>query len=165
MNEQGMTDAARQELMTAAEDGARNYFKQGLNCAESVLKTMLDLKLIDYPPEIVALSTVFGGGIAHTRNACGAVLGACMAISAAHGRKNPLEKETLQERVQELYGEEGLYAFFQRFLKEVEEEYGTIICSEMSEGYDWESKPRKRNCMGITTTCAGLAVKYILEPR
>ncbi len=161
----GRLMATKEELIKAAEENARNYFRQGLNCAESVLKSFIDSGITDFPPEVVALSSGFGGGIARTKNACGAVLGACMAIGTVHGRKDPLAKTEMRDRVEELYGANGIYAFYRKFLDEVEEEYGSIVCSELSKGYDWEGKPRKRNCMGITTFCAGLAVKYALEER
>lgn len=150
-------------LSTQAEEASRNYFRQGLNCSECALQAFLDLGITDFPPEIVALSSGFGGGIGMTRNTCGAVLGAALAIGTLRGRKNPLAKETMQERVAELNSEDGIYQFFRRFIEEMEAEYGTIVCRELTKDYDWDSKPRKKNCQGIIGYAVKLAVKYALE--
>ena len=46
-------------------------------------------------------------------------------------------------------------------IEEIEAKYGTLICREMSQPFgDFDSKPRKKNCMEITAYCAALAVKY-----
>mgnify|MGYP007022410953 CR=1 FL=1 len=45
--------------------------------------------------------------------------------------------------------------------EEIEEKYGTLICKEMAQPFgDFESKPRKKNCMEIVSYCASLAAKY-----
>ena len=152
-----------EQYMDKAEALAKDYFRKGLNCAECVVQATMDLGLIDLPPETVAFATGFGGGIGRTRNMCGAVSGAVMAISAVKGRRNPLGKDTLQERVKELYDEKGIYSYFAAFVNEMKDEYGTLICSELSEPHgEFEGKARKRNCMQLTGYCTRLAVKYIL---
>lgn len=46
-------------------------------------------------------------------------------------------------------------------INEIEDQYGTLICREMSQSFDdFDSKPRKKNCMEIISYCAQLAVKY-----
>lgn len=154
-----------EQLRQQAEEGARNYFRQGLNCAECAMKAFLDLNLTEFPPEVVALASGFGGGIGQTRNTCGAVLGAAMAVGTLRGRKDPLAKETVAERIRELQGEDGVYQVFHRFVDEIQAKYGTIMCGEMSREYEWEGKARKKNCQEITGYAAGLAVKYALENR
>ena len=158
-----MEQAQIEALRTQAEEGARNYFRQGLNCAECALKSFLDLGLTDVSPEVLAMSSGFGGGIGLTRNTCGAVLGAAMAIGTLRGRKDPLAKGTLEERIEELYGPDGIYQLYRRFVEEVEAQYGTIVCRELTADYDWEEKARKKKCQGIISYAAGLAVKYALE--
>ena len=47
---------------------------------------------------------------------------------------------------------------------EMEEKYGTLICSELSNPHgDWEGKARKKNCMTMITECAALAAKHAEE--
>ena len=152
------------ELMDKAEERARYNFRNGLNCAESVVQSMIDIGLVTLPPEFVATASGFGGGIGHTRNMCGAISGCFMAVSSVKGRKNPFAKETMKERFDELNGENGIYSFFARIVQEVEDKYGTLICRELTKEFaDFASKERKGNCMEITAYCSRLAVKYICE--
>lgn len=151
-----------EQLQEKAKILARGYFKEGLNCAECVLKSFLDLGLTDYPENIIALATGFGGGIGHTKNDCGSVLGAVLAVGTMKGRKNPMEKETLPERIQQLQGQNGIYKTFHALVDEFTQKYGTIVCSELSAGQDWEGKQRKKNCQEMIGYCAELAVKYAL---
>ena len=71
------------EYKEKAKYEAQNYFREGLNCSECVFKSYLDLQLTDFPPEVVALSSGFGGGIGMTQNTCGAILGAALAETTA----------------------------------------------------------------------------------
>jgi C_GCAxxG_C_C family probable redox protein len=114
------------------------------------------------PKEAVKLATAFGGGMGHTKNTCGAITGAVMALSAMVGRENPMEKETMAERVQEL--QQGIYPVVGAMVREMEEKYGTLICSELSNPHgEWEGKARKKNCMAMITECAGMAAKHAEE--
>ena len=158
-----MDQAEIDRLSARVEEQAKNYFRQGLNCAECALKSFLDLGLTEFPPEIVALASGLGGGIGMTKHTCGAVLGGALAIGTMQGRKDPLAKETMQERIQELNGEGGIYQIFRTYVEELEAEYGTIVCRELAKSYDWEGKPRKKNCQMIIGRAAGLAVKYALQ--
>ena len=50
---------------------------------------------------------------------------------------------------------------FGQMVNEIQNEYGTLICSEMSQPFgDFDSKPRKKNCMEIIAYCARLTCKY-----
>lgn len=160
-----MDQATITALSERAEAAARDYFRQGLNCAECVMRSFLDLGLTDLPEEIIAMASGLGGGIGMTRNNCGAVLGGALAIGTMQGRKDPFAKESFQERVEELNGENGIYQLFRRYVESLEAQYGTIVCRDMNKGMDWEGKPRKKSCQAIIGHCAGLAVKYALEDR
>lgn len=150
------------ELMEKAEERARHNFRNGLNCAESVVQSVIDLGLTDLPSEFVAAASGFGGGIGHTKNMCGAISGCMMAVSSVKGRKNPFEKETLKERFDELNGENGVYQLFAQIVKDLEDKYGTLLCRELTKEFDdFGSKARKASCMEITVFCTQLAVKYI----
>lgn len=143
------------------DDIAKGYFKQGLNCAESVLLAFMDTHEIDLPKEAITMATGFGGGIGHTKNMCGAISGAVMALGLAKGRQNPLEKETPRDRALEL---RQVYPSFAEIVKEVEEKYGTLICAEMSAPHgDFDGKERKRSCQDIIGFCASIASKLADE--
>ncbi len=42
---------------------------------------------------IPGIATAFGGGIGGTGSVCGALVGAVMAISLRHGRRDPSERD------------------------------------------------------------------------
>lgn len=151
-------------LQAQASENARNHFRQGLNCAESVFQGFLDLGLTDLPKEVIALASGFGGGIGHTKHACGCVTGAVMAIGTQKGRKNPMAKEEPKDRILELNEEGGTYSHFARFINEFEDRFGTIECSELTSKHDdWFGKERRKSCMQLVEYCAECAVKYSLD--
>ena len=93
------------------------------------------------------MATGFGGGIGHTKNICGAITGAVMALGTVKGRRDPFgPKEEMGARIQHLQGD--IYPVFGKMVNEIEDKYGTLICREMSQPFgDFDSKPRKKNCM------------------
>lgn len=149
--------------MTPQEAGehAKNYFRKGMNCTECVMATFLDIHGSDFPRAVLSLATGFGAGMGHTKNTCGAITGAVMALSAAVGRKDPLEKETMAERVEEL---KKIYDIEGRMVEEIKQKYGTLICSELSAPMgEFEGKTRKKNCMQMIGECTEIAMRYVLE--
>lgn len=153
-------DKTLEERMLLADEIARGYFRQGLNCSECVLRTFLDIYDVDLPDAVLCMATGFGGGIGHTKNTCGAITGAVLALGTLKGRRAPFgPKEEMGERVADL--QKNIYPVFKQMIEEIEAKYGTLLCREMSEPFgDFDSKPRKKNCMEITAYCASLAVKY-----
>lgn len=150
-------------LQEQVTEDAKNGFRQGLNCSECVLGSFMANIDTPFPKDVIALATGFGGGMGHTKNTCGAVTGAVMALSTVVGRKNPAEKETMAERIQEL---NGIYEIVGRMVEEIKGEYGSLICSELSAPHgDFESKTRKKSCMQMIGYCAGLAAKYAEEAK
>ena len=141
---------------------AKECFKQGLNCSECVMTAFLNHFDTGLPKEVVKLATGFGGGMGHTKNTCGAITGAVMALSAIVGRENPAAKETVGERITEL--QQGIYPVVGKMVNEIKDEYGTLICSELSNPFgDFACKERKKNCMTMIMHCANLAAKYAEE--
>ncbi len=156
-----MTD---EKVLTAeeqAEQAAKGYFRQGLNCSECVLQAFFDVHGTHLPKEVITLCTGFGGGMGHTQNNCGAVAGAVMALSTVAGREDPFAKESMDERIAEL--QEDIYPKVAALIKDIEAEYGTLICRELCDPFgDFESKERKKNCMKLIGRCAALAEKHAL---
>ena len=83
------TGMTKEEIIAKTEEQAKNYFKQGLNCSECVLRAYMDTHEIGLPDEAITLCTGFGGGMGHTQNNCGAVSGAVMAFGCVAGRRDP----------------------------------------------------------------------------
>ena len=95
-------------------------------------------------------------------NNCGALTGGIMARGAVHGRRNPMEKE-FKERVKQLYGNPGLYRFFNGFPHKFVEMFGSADCREINKNCtDWHDRERHRRCMHIAAETAGLAMEFIL---
>ena len=139
-----------------AEQAARGYFKQGLNCSECVLAAFFDVHGTTLPREAITLCTGFGGG-----NLCGAVAGAVMALSTVVGREDPFAKASMDERICEL--QEDIYPKVAALIKDIEAEYGTLICRELCDPFgDFECKERKKNCMKLIGRCAALAEQHAL---
>lgn len=147
-----------EEKMAVAEEISRGYFRTGLNCAECVLRTFLDMHDTDLPDSVIRMASGFGGGMGHTKNTCGAITGAVLALGTVKGR-DPFEKEELSDRVKQIQGE--VYPVFGEMITEMKDEYGTLICSELSNPFgDFECKARKKNCMQMIAYCAALTEKY-----
>ena len=152
-----------EDLIQKAKDNAKQNFKDGLNCAESVFKAIIDTGVSNLPPETVALTTPFGGGIGLSGNNCGALIGAVMSVAAVHGRSNPLEGE-FQSRIDRLYGNPGLYRFFNGIPHGFKAKFGSLDCSKLNEGYpEWFDKNRFRECMKMVIEAAGMAMEYIIK--
>ncbi len=145
------------------EKTATGYFKQGLNCAECVLKAYLDVAEGEFDPKVVAMASGFGGGIGRTgHNTCGALVGACMALGCEIGRKDPLAKETPKERIAELVAPHGLYPAFADLSTAFAEVFGSTICHDMCRVYvDHESIERKRNCKEAIRAAAAIVAGKI----
>lgn len=147
-----------EERMAEAEKTARNYFRMGLNCSECVLRTFLDMHDTGLPNEVITLASGFGGGMGKTKNTCGAITGAVLALGCLKGRKDPFHLPESIDRMREL---EGVYTPFAALVNEIEKTYGTLICKELSNPYgDFESRERKKSCQQIIGHCAALAEKY-----
>ena len=169
MEKKVYSEAEIEELAEKAAKGAMEHFKHGLTCAECVFKGFLDLGLTDFPPEVVALSSGFGGGMGGTKHTCGAINGGMLAIATMQGRKNPYALPTFEERVEELHKEEtGVYPRHGAYVKACITEWGTLDCRDLCIPYD-ESTPegtkeRARNCKQIIGFCAREATKAALKP-
>jgi len=153
-------DEALQQKAKDVRERAENYFRQGLNCSECVLRSFMDVYDTGLPDEVMTLASGFGGGMGQTRNTCGAITGAMMAVGTVRGRKNPFELEETKDRIKQLQHE--IYPPFKALIEDIQGQYGTLICRELSSAYkdDFAGKARKKNCQQMIGHCAELAVKY-----
>ncbi|WP_455463104.1 C-GCAxxG-C-C family protein [Candidatus Hodarchaeum mangrovi] len=109
---------------------AKKLFENGFNCTQSVFSSFL-------PPELETMGyrigEIFGGGINHLGNVCGAITGALMVIGYYHGRKTAKDDKNKQ-----LAG-----SLAEQFLEQFRELHGDIFCRTLL-GYDI-STPEKLN--------------------
>ncbi len=85
-------------------DTAVETFDQGYNCAQAVFGAYAQEYGLDQETAM-RLSASLGGGLAHTGEVCGALLGACLALGLARGAADvpdAAEKARHNERVRAL---------------------------------------------------------------
>lgn len=118
-------------------DKARENFKAGYNCCQSVILAYADV--FDMKPELAAsISSGFGGGIGRMREVCGACSGMFMVGSLALPAVNPENKEAKAAN----------YQLMQDMAGDFKKECGSIICRELL-GLD---KDKKESCVPETRT-------------
>lgn len=118
--------------MTNAGLNAREYLASGYNCAQSVLKAVLEEKGVFFE-EAMALSSGFGGGIAGEGRTCGAVSGAIMVIGVLNGPQN-------DDAVQ---GKESTYKLSTILIEQLKEKFETTQCYELI-GVDMKDPEAKK---------------------
>lgn len=141
---------------------AMGLFSEGYNCAQSLVLTFADLCDVD-EKMLCTLASPFGGGIARTRETCGAVSGAVMIIGLLRGYSNA---ETGQKKAQ-------LYATTQEFIKKFTDEFGTTRCAKLLGKPDGKENPvpssrnehyfATRPCKQIVGTAAKMLAEYLNE--
>ena len=102
------------------KEKAMNYFKQGYNCAQSVLLAFGDHTGLE-EETAARMASAFGGGMGRMREVCGAVSGALMAAGLISGYSDPAARTEKTE----------LYARVQRIAAGFRTENGSIICREL----------------------------------
>lgn len=113
-----------QEEIEARVERAKELFKEGFNCSQSVFAACADLYGITDEKLALRLAASFGGGIGRMRLTCGAACGMFLLEGLHSGSATPHDttgKGANYEKVQ---------ALAQRF----REENGSICCAELLEG-------------------------------
>ena len=113
--------------MESAAQQAAQRFTEGFNCAQSVLAGYAAQLGLDEPPAM-RVASAFGGGMCHLGQACGAVVGALMAIGLRHGRVRADDAEA-KARTHELA---------RRFTDEFLRRHGHLTCTDLL-GVDLDS--------------------------
>ena len=115
--------------MTKKELGEQ-YFKQGYNCAQSVVLAFIDKMGIDEKSALTLISG-FGGGFGRMREVCGAVSGMVAVLSAVEGYYDPTDNDNKME----------LYKKIQMLMGEFKQVNGTYICRELLSLPEGPSSP------------------------
>jgi len=96
------------------------YFKEGYNCAQSVLLAYSDRYCIE-KETAVALATSFGGGMGRLREVCGAVSGMFMVLGLEYPFSDPKNKAAKNLN----------YRKVQETAQEFKDTMGSIICADL----------------------------------
>ena len=111
--------------------------------------------------EAARLASAFGGGLAGTRNTCGAVSGLAMAYGLLRGYADPTGKEAKRAE----------YEAVREMTEEFARQNGSIICRELlGLGRDVNYVPpsdrsteyyKKRPCPKLCACAAGILAQYL----
>lgn len=102
------------------EQTARQLFKNGYNCAQSVFCTFAQDFGFDFETAL-KLSSSFGGGMGRLREVCGAVSAMFMIAGLKYGySSNDNDK-----------AKEKHYELIQKLAKDFENQNGSIICRDL----------------------------------
>ena len=100
---------------------AKDLFKQGFNCSQSVFAACADLYGIEDEALALRISASFGGGIGRMRQTCGAACGMFLLAGLQNGSATPHDPE----------GKMQNYALVQQLAEQFKEENGSLICAEL----------------------------------
>ncbi len=139
--------------MSEHSEIAKELFKKGYNCAQSVViafcnETGLDLETA------LKISSSFGGGMGRLREVCGAVSGMFMVAGMLYGYSDPLNKTAKAEH----------YKLIQSLATEFKNENNSIVCRELL-GLSAEKEKndcyKKRPCAELVEHAAEILDAYI----
>ncbi len=111
-------------MTRSAIDTSLEYFGSGYNCAQSVLKSVLEDKGLMFD-EAIHVAAGLGGGICGEGLTCGAASGGVLAIGVLNGQKVSNRGRDKAET----------YNLSKRFIDRFREEFGTEVCNGLI-GYD-----------------------------
>ena len=146
--------------MTLKEEKARALFREGYNCAQSVVGAFCDEMQMEKETAL-RLASSFGGGMGRLREVCGTVSGMFLIAGALYGYDAPKDYEAKKEHYERILERAA------RFLAE----NGSIVCRELlgAAGRDNSPAPsrrteeyyKKRPCEELVGTAARIMEAYM----
>jgi len=139
---------------------AMNYFKEGYNCAQSVVLAFEDLTDLD-KSVLLKLSSSFGGGLGRLREVCGSVSGMAIILGILYGYDDSSSHEEKTAH----------YTRIQEVAHKFEEKNGSIVCRELLGLAQKHDTPvpeartdgyyKKRPCVELVGDSAEILEAYI----
>ncbi len=146
--------------MSEKIEKAKELFKQGYNCSQSVLGVFCEELGLDFETAI-KISSSFGGGMGRMREVCGTVSGMFMAAGLAYCTSDNNKAEQ--------------YKIVQELAKRFKDKNGSIICRELLQGIESSTTPtpsertetyyKKRPCIELVGDAVGILEKYMEEQK
>lgn len=130
-----------------ARELAKEHFKNGYNCAESVILAFCELTGRD-PQSLLSVATCFGGGVGRSGCICGALAGGVIALGSIYGRKSSDDDKKRP------------YGLASRLFNQFTEEFGSSCCQVINKG-DFKSKEHVTRCSGIAAKTAEMLFKIL----
>ncbi|WP_213951000.1 C-GCAxxG-C-C family protein [Tepidanaerobacter syntrophicus] len=152
MSEESYIESAfNNNLDNADWNSVKDYFNaNGFNCAESTVKLIMSKDIIDIPVDMIKMMSGFGGGMQRGL-VCGAVIAGIATLGLATGRKDPTESREPSAKA------------VQAFLEEFEFNFGSILCNELTKGFNLKSNEMYAHCTQFVTGAANIVVKIIRD--
>ncbi|MDR3593145.1 MAG: C-GCAxxG-C-C family (seleno)protein [Negativicutes bacterium] len=131
---------------------AGQYFKEGYNCSEAILRAFREALKLDVSDEALKMGGGFGGGIGHAGCVCGALAGSVMVLGMLQGRTDKSQSRN------------AVYSASEEFHRRFSERFGGSCCRILNP-HPFETKDHLRNCLKLTGNTAGLLMEYIEEKK
>ncbi len=126
---------------------AKGYFKNGYNCAESVILAFCELTGRD-SQNLVPVATGFGGGIGRCGCICGALAGAIIALGSVCGRKSSEDDKKKP------------YDLASQLFKQFTKEFGSSCCRVINRE-DFKSREHRARCSNISAKSAEMLFRML----
>lgn len=107
--------------MAERVERAKQLFRQGYNCSQSVFAACADLYDITDTNLALRLSASFGGGIGRMRQTCGAACGMFLLAGLHNG------SDTAGDTI----GKQQNYALVQQLAESFRQKHGSLVCAEL----------------------------------
>ena len=150
------------ERISARAQAAKDNFKAGYNCSQSVALAFADLLPID-KDTLLMLASPFGGGMARMREVCGAVSGMFIVEGLLLGYSSPTAPGQKSE----------LYAKANALGTKYAQINGSVVCREILSGVTHtggiipekrtDEYYKKRPCADLVYTAAEILAEHLCE--
>ena len=138
--------------MDKLQEDTREAFAKGFACSEAVIYAIRKNFELDWPDEMIAMSSGFPWGLGGGGCMCGALAGGTMCIGAFYGRKNPGDPKIA--RCFELTHE--LHDYFKGA-------NGSTCCRVLTKGKEKDSLERKAQCKEFAAGTAKKVAEILIR--
>lgn len=136
------------EEKTRAYELARARYKEGYNCAESVLRAFREDLGLALGDDTLKIASGFGGGLGYAGCMCGALSGATMIIGLLQGRVDAHDSR------------DPVYASAREFHDVFAGHFGATCCRALNP-HEFNTIDQKRTCYRITGETAELLARFL----
>ena len=150
------------EVYTYESEKARDLFREGYNCAQSVVGAFHEEMGLSLS-EATRLASSFGGGMGGLRETCGAVTGMFLVAGMLMGYDDPADYD----------GKKAHYARIRQLAEQFRQKHDTLVCRELlrslPEKLQKDPQPRTdqyykvRPCVRFVETAAELLDEMLQE--
>ncbi len=138
----------------AREARARELFRSGYNCAQSVVMAYIDLFEEVNPETILAASAPFGGGMGRLREVCGAVSGMVMIAGFVEPSIDPSDREAKSRN----------YTLVQSLAERFRAENRYIVCRDLlGLSTQKQEQHRKRPCADLVADATRILGETLIK--